>query len=321
MLFTYPLAYGLLPLLFRRRLGLFVVGVLLLYTFSWFQFDASIYLLQYALTQWFSYTPNYQVDTWFFSTNFPGDFFVLTVFGAGLFIGLKLYGEWEKKQTEAQQLEREKLTQELDLLKLQINPHLLFGTLTVLYQLTNQRSKQAPQVALNLAHFLRYVLYESRAENLPLSHEIDLINQYIFLQQTLYSDTLNISFTARGSIDLWRIEPLLFFSIIEKIIQQVVGEQSHEQLPQTTWVSIDLLAENSQLILKVVSELHQPNQETDRSIKLNELKKQLNLYYPEKHRLAIWQENQIQVITLTLSKSVSDPMPSAIGMNRIRNEN
>ena len=313
LLFTYPLAYGLLPLAFRRQFGLFLGGVLLLYATSWFQFDLLVYGLQDVLKQWFSYTPTYPADTWLFSSPFPGASFLPMNITAGLFISLKLFRQWQQKQAENQRLEREKLTQELALLKLQLNPTFLFGTLSTLHTLTQYQPKQAPEVVLKLAQFLRYVLYESQAEAVPLAREIEVISDYVFLQRIIHATLVEVSFTIRGTTDNQRIAPLSLFPIIESTFRQFPAE-----LTEPTWISLDLAVTETQVTLKVINErTHPPTDEANTSTNLNGLRKQLAFYYPNNHSLKTLHEDRINVVTLIISFPTNSAEPKPLSTHPI----
>ncbi len=186
VVYTYLLTYQVVPLIFRGQFVGFFAGLLLLNLGMWILNDLLTYSLTIPLMQWLRKAPPFQLDTWLFGSLFPGTTFRISNVIAGLFIGIKLFLQWQQKQVESQRLDREKLQTELHLLKLKLDPAFLFSTLDTLQPLIRQQSQQAPEVILKLAHFLRYILYESQADRVPLDREIGLIDHYIFLQQSTY---------------------------------------------------------------------------------------------------------------------------------------
>ena len=209
----------------------------------------------------------------------------------------KFFTNWLQKQQEANRLEREKISTEIQLLKTQVNPDFVFSSLDELDRLIRLKSKQAPELVLKLAHLLRYVLYESQAETVPLGRELDVISDYVFLQRIIHATFVEVSFTVRGVIDNQRIAPLSLFTLIENTFRQLPTE-----LTELTWVSIDLVIDDMQVVLKVVSELtYLPTNQDTTPTNLDGLQKQLAFYYPGNHSLRIWQEDQINVVTLTIS--------------------
>lgn len=297
VVYTYLLTYRVLPLIFRGRFFSFLVGVLLLNLATWLMNDFLSYSLQGPLAYWLHNELPFQQETGLFGTQFPGRNFLIINAIAGLFIGGKLFLQGQQKHAESQRLEREQLQTELQLLKLQLDPTFLFDTLDTLQPLIQQQSKQAPEVILKLAHFLRYVLYESQADRVSLAREIEVIEHYIFLQQSIHPRELEVSFTVRGEIVHHSIAPLSLFPLVEQAFRQlpvpILGEPN--------WVSIDLAGSESQINLKVVSESkQQPLSEDNTVMDLARMQKQLTFHYPQHHQLKIWQEDRIKVVTLTI---------------------
>lgn len=297
LVYTYLVTYYVLPLIFRRRFMGFLAGVLLLNLATWLMNDFLSYSLKFPLAQWLHKELPFQQETWLFGTQFPGRNFLIINAIAGLFIGVKLFLQWQQKQTESQRLESERIQTELHLLKLQLSPTFLFNTLDTLQPLIQQQAKQAPEVILKLAHFLRYVLYESQADRVPLAREIEVIEHYIFLQQILHPTDMEVSLAVRGEIIHHSIAPLSLFPLVEQAFRQLPVPLPGEP----SWVSIDLAGGEFLVNLKVVSEsTYLPENEDDPLASLAGLQKQLTFYYPQQHQLKFWQEDRIKVVTLTV---------------------
>lgn len=298
LFYTYLLVYGLLPLAFKRSYGWFAVGLVGSNIVTSMLYDALNYVKHFFLL-WISHDSSRFVNTIEFTNPFIRPIFVESNLVAGLMVGIKLFYQWYQKQQESQGLEREKLQTELKLLKLQLNPIFLFGSLDTLYHLTEQQSKQAPEVVLNLAHFLRYVLYESQADEEPLAREIDMIEHYVFLQRAMHPTNLEISFTVRGTIEQHSIAPLLLFSIVENAFSQLPAEQPDEP----AWVSIDLAVSATHLALKVIN--GQAGTQTDSSKQLADIQKQLYFHYGDEYDLQILSETDTFIVSLTLPISTT----------------
>ncbi|MDB5241298.1 MAG: hypothetical protein JWP57_1923 [Spirosoma sp.] len=312
VVYTYLLTYRLLPLLFRGQFVGYLAGLLLLSLTNWLLNDLLTYSLTFPLVHWLHEELPFQQDTWLFGSLFPGRNFFMSNVIAGLFICVKLFRQWQQKQAESARLEREKLQTELQLLKLQLNPTLLFSTLDRLQPLIGQQDHQAPGVVLTLALFLRYVLYESQSTLVPLVRELTAIEQFVFLQQIVNPLGLDVSLTARGDLTNRSIAPLSLLPIVENAFNQLPANQADEP----AWVSIDLVVGDTDLTLKVINP--QTDLFTDNSKQLADIEKQLYFHYADTHRLAVWQEELIQVITLTIrfpTSNLKTPplLPDAIG--------
>jgi hypothetical protein len=294
VVYTYFLTYRVLPLVFRGQYIGFVAGILLLNLARWLLNDLLTYGLTFPLVHWLHEEPLFNQDTWLFGSSFPGRTFMTSNVVAGLFICVKLFLQWQQKQAESQRLEREKLRTELRLLKLQLNPTFLFNTLDTLQPLIRQQAKQAPEVVLKLAHFLRYILYESQFESVPVATELSAIEQFVFLQRTMHPTGLEVSLTARGNLDRRSIAPLSLFPLVENAFNQLPAKRTDEP----AWVSIDLAVNDTALTLKVINA--QSEVVTDHSQQFADIQKQLYFHYASTHHLQVWQENQVHVVTLTI---------------------
>ncbi|UOQ65751.1 sensor histidine kinase [Hymenobacter volaticus] len=96
--------------------------------------------------------------------------------------GLRLAGDYLLQRENRRELERQHLHTELSLLKTQLQPHFLFNTLNNIYSLTLQASPQAPEAVMRLAELMRYQLYDSTDDLVPLAHEIRHLRGFLALQ-------------------------------------------------------------------------------------------------------------------------------------------
>jgi two-component system, LytTR family, sensor kinase len=295
---TYIMSYYVLPLLLRQQYGQLLAGTLLLNVTDWFLYDTLYYGYAYIMTHGLNQVVELQPATWLFWSPFPGIAFEGVNVTAGLFAALKLFSHWQQKQVVTRQIEREKLTQELELLKLQLNPAFLFITLDSLQPLIRQQAKQAPEVILKLAHFLRYVLYESQSVVVPVRQEITAIEQFVFLQRIIHPTGLEVSLTVRGNTESPSIAPLSLFPIVENAFNQLPVGQADEP----AWVSIDLSISQTHLALKVISG-HTINQ-PDEAGWLVDVQKQLHFYYTEGFDLQVRSDVDTHIISLMLPLSV-----------------
>ena len=299
---AYTLAYILVPLVLDRQFGRFFLGTLVLSGTSWFLYDALDYVYEYSLAQWF---PEHLTDvprTWLFWSSFPGARFYESNLTAGAFAGLTLFSGWQQKQTEARRLEREKMGQELSLLKIQLNPDLLFGALTTLHGQIEQQSEQAPALVLDLAHFLRYVLYENKADTVPLALEMDIIRHYVALQRVMHPTDLEVSLTLRGDLTDRVIPPYVLFPIVEQAFGRLGLEQPTQLADEPAWISIDLAVGETSLTLKVIN--GQPVSNPNDAAWLSDRQKQLSFHYARAYDLQLYSKPDAHITVLTLPFSV-----------------
>ena len=142
---------------------------------------------------------------------------------------LSLIERWNKDQRNIMEKEKEQILAELTFLKNQVNPHFLFNSLNSIYSLSIQKSDQTTQSILILSNLLRYMLYETQSDLVPIQKEMDYISDYIELQKLRVSDKTKITYSLPGKIMQLSIEPLLLIPVFENAFKYGVDNtrESH----------------------------------------------------------------------------------------------
>src|SRR5690606_10866416 len=96
-------------------------------------------------------------------------------------VGMKIAWDAIHRQREMDELRVMAKESELSFLNSQINPHFLFNNLNNLYSYAVEQSPKTPKLILGLSGVLRYMLYECKAETVPLTTEIDHLLNFIQL--------------------------------------------------------------------------------------------------------------------------------------------
>ncbi len=209
--------------------------------------------------------------------------------------------DWEQRGKVIEKAEKEKLSAELSFLKSQINPHFFFNTLNSIYALAATDSYNTQRAILLLSNMMRYVLYESNVERVGLSKEVQFIHDFIDLQKLRYSEIngKKIEFDYQGSITEFEIEPLLLVPFVENAFKH-----SHSYSKKSE-IKVLVAAEgNKDLVFKVSNSIgeFQEKMEHDSGIGLENVKRRLDLLYPDQHELLLERCNGTFNVTLTLTK-------------------
>ncbi len=198
------------------------------------------------------------------------------------------------------QMEKEKLHSELSFLKYQLNPHLLFNILNNLFSMS--QASGADDVSdglLKLSKIMRYMLYENKESKIPLNREIEFLKQYIDLQRLRESDDrkLRINFEVEGDILLVKIPPFLLVPFIENAFKHGVDSKNE------TVIDIDLKVLDNNIIFKVVNKIFRNQQKLGQyegGIGINNLKKRLDILFPNTYILNQYEENGMYISILKL---------------------
>jgi hypothetical protein len=196
----------------------------------------------------------------------------------------KTAGLAESIEKEAIKLQKEKLETEMKLLKSQINPHFLFNTLNNIYALSIVKAESTPEILLKLSDMLRYILYECNADRVNLANELTYIKNYIDLKRLKDSKGLNISLNLEEGPTGYQIAPMILIPFIENAFKH-----SNIENLESGWIKIDLKFEKQTLNFTVENTLPETPFTKDQQggIGLKNVKRHLELLYPDKHNLEI----------------------------------
>lgn len=187
---------------------------------------------------------------------------------------------------ELQRLESEKTTAELSALKSQVNPHFLFNSLNNLYSLALDQDERTPGIILRISQTMRYLLYESNADFVPLEKEIEHLNNFVEMQRLRVGEKVQISFEVAGNPLEKQVAPLLFLPLVENGFKHGVKCET-----DGAFIKIRLQILDNQLIFKIENNKGEVDfiEKNDASggVGLHNLRRRLNLLYPGMHHLEI----------------------------------
>jgi sensor histidine kinase YesM len=177
---------------------------------------------------------------------------------------------------------REKAVNELSALKSQINPHFLFNNLNTIYSMASRNDERTKDVILQLSDFLRYVLYDTASEYIPLEKEVEIIKTYIELQKARVDPEITtIVLKVEGNCGNSQITPLLLLPLAENCFKHGIGKDPGEI---RIWIGI----EGNKLRFRTENAIapRERNGETENGgIGINNVEKRLNLIYPGRHSI------------------------------------
>lgn len=150
---------------------------------------------------------------------------VILILMLGMNLGVKLYFKQRRDQLRLAQTQQQQLEQQLEYLKYQLNPHFLMNTLNNIHALVDIDSEEAKEAIINLSRLLRYVLYESNRERVPMQKEVEFMDNYVRLMRIRYTDKLSFTSTAADDDGGILIPPLLFISFVENAFKHGVSYQ------------------------------------------------------------------------------------------------
>ncbi len=195
------------------------------------------------------------------------------------------------------EVEKQKIEAELRALKAQVNPHFFFNTLNSLYSLSLDKSDKAPELILKLSDLMRYVIYESKDDQVPIGKQLDFLQSYVYLERLRADENLQVDFEVRGMhLDL-KIAPLLYIAFIENAFKH--GSKDKKIDP---YIRIVFNLENPDCVIFSIENKVDgyPEHNTGGGFGLSNVKKRLELLYPGSHELKIVQSPALYRVELTI---------------------
>lgn len=197
-------------------------------------------------------------------------------------------------------LQEEKTKGELHFLKAQINPHLLYNTLSHFYAKAEDFDSDLSKGILKLSEIMRYSLTDSTDNKVLLADEMVQIRNLIDLHQLRYGGKLFIDLEVNIQNKEAQIYPLLLLSFVENALKH--GQLQDKKYP----VKISLKTENNFLLFSTNNRKNKAAMVVSTNIGLSNIKKRLEILYPKKHTLDIINESENYQCCLTLNLETED---------------
>ncbi len=178
-------------------------------------------------------------------------------------------------------LKNEQARTELLHLKSQVNPHFFFNMLNNLYGLVGKDAEKARELILKLSDMMRYSIYEGQREAVTLAQEIDYLKNYIELHKMRYHKTIKIDFNTQIEQADRPIMPLLFIILLENAFKHGV-----EKLRKDAFVAVNITSKTKAIYFSVRNNFDTSTDEHTDGIGLKNLKRRLELVYPDQHQLS-----------------------------------
>ncbi|WP_299681526.1 histidine kinase [uncultured Dokdonia sp.] len=299
---VYFCLYVLIPSFLEKRkyvsfLGSLIttlVGTALLITCNYYIAGAIVGISPYEL---FKISPASPVAI-FKNNAFPSCVAAMT-----LGMSIKLAKNWLLSQKKQQLLEKEKLETELKFLKSQFNPHFLFNTINSIFVLINKNTEMASESLVKFSSLLRYQLYECNTPTIQLSNEIQYIKSFIELESLRQNDNFSLkeSYPETVGTDMM-IAPFILIPFIENAFKHLTEDHQLKK-----WIQFDLSLQENILTLFIANsanfqiQTHTLENTSYKGLGLKNVKRRLDLLYPDIYTLLVTENKDQYTVQLTLT--------------------
>lgn len=201
---------------------------------------------------------------------------------------IKLLADYARAQKRLAEITKERSEAELKFLKSQINPHFIFNSINSVYFLIDKSNKEAREALHKFSDMLRYQLYECGGEKINIEKELIYLQDYVDLQRLRKDDQYDVQYACGPNVKGFVIEPLLLIPFVENSFKHL----SHFSTGKINRVNIDVSRTNGEFSFYVANTVDKSNKiEPVGGIGLENVKRRLELLYPEKHSLQITEDD------------------------------
>ena len=220
-----------------------------------------------------------------------------------LAVGIRSVMRSNEARMQLEEERRKSAEAELVWLKHQLNPHFLFNTLNNISSLTQIDPDKAQESIGQFSDLLRYALYDSEAEKVPLPAEMEFMNNYVDLMALRCNELTQVQKVFEVPQEHVEVAPLLFISLVENAFKHGVNARypSHVHVKMyyregTVWFTCS----NSVFNNNKAIEAGKKSDHVGSGIGLENMKRRLELLYPGRYTYDNKTEDDSYIVTVTL---------------------
>lgn len=176
-----------------------------------------------------------------------------------------------KKEAEAAQMQRALQEGRFAHLQSQINPHFLFNTLSTIAALSREEGAPLSEdLIIRLSNFFRYSL-ESDEKMVSLGREVELLQDYIELQETRYSGRIHTEIRIEPGLERVTV-PYEYKDVdhLFKVLDGDIGQEVFDTFKDNNLVGITYLHPGSRNFFNSKKEIHTPADLAGMKIRVSE---------------------------------------------------
>lgn len=205
---------------------------------------------------------------------------LLCISGGAMTILLK---HWMTDNQRVMQLEKLHIQSEVEQLKEQVSPHLLFNILNRTGVLVKYQPAEASKMLIKLSRLLRYQLYDCNRAEVLLGSEIKFLNNYLILEQ-MYSHLFRFQIKSDKDCFHILISPLLLISFVQATVIKIY------ELNKETDIILAFTTTENDMLFTCSCKLEGIFSDPD----FSKVSKRLDLLYSRRYALAVT-DNEIRL--------------------------
>lgn len=299
VLFCYSTLYILIPrLLYREKY------------FYFFAFTGLFLLLDAALSSYFYTWIINPLRVWFHLVPFTYIAFTDLLRGlngvvmlTSVAVCIRLFKNWQLKKQELELEKSEKISHQFAFLHTFIQPAFLPDLLKKIHSFSYTATTPVPEMLDKLHRIVVYLMEECNQRLVSLSRELEIIRDYVLLEQLTNPRRYNIDFQQKGDPSVLEIVPYILFPFVESNVRQI-----SRHITDKHWAHVRAEVDGTRISLEVSNSkpVETSNLLNFEAETLQQIRKRLELLYPGSYRInTIIEENSFTIqLEIDLSKLV-----------------
>lgn len=190
---------------------------------------------------------------------------------------------WYQDSKWKEELQQKSHAMELAMIKSRLDPHFLFNTLNNIDILILKDPEQASDYLNKLSDIMRFMLFETKVNSIPLDKEIEYIHKYVELQKIRTANEAYVTFLVKGDPSKKSVAPLIFIPFIENAFKHT----NNKKLKNAIHIEIHIEEARVRMHCKNKMDPTRNSYAESNGLGGELISKRLHLLYPERHSLEV----------------------------------
>jgi len=148
---------------------------------------------------------------------------------------------------------------------------------------------------IKLSDLLRFQLYDCSDEKIPFEKELEYLQNYIALEKLRKGERVKVEYTAEGQLGGFQIAPFLLIPFLENAFKYVSNYADYANT-----IRVELFRTHDRFTARFFNTHENLPRNTVGGIGLKNVKRRLELLYPDQYELTIEEKPDTYFVTLSL---------------------
>jgi hypothetical protein len=208
-------------------------------------------------------------------------------------LGVYLAFRYFREREAWLEIENKKKELELKQLKEQLNPHFLFNALNNIYSYSIEQNHKTGELLLKLSDLMRFTLEKSALDHIPLKEELAFIENYVAFERERLGKRCSISINKRIGVD-HEVPPFVLFTFVENAFKHGTNRIG------ATEIALSLVSDKEGIQFNISNTIATASTTVSTGLGLENVKRRLDILYPNKHTLNIGPFDGVHTVSLKL---------------------